>query len=110
MHIAVFEARWDSEELMAAAPSDCGQAATKDADEKSSAWTGRYPHKDGTYIYGAKRSYHINHCMSRFQTVVTAVIANPQQIGGIGVEVQLPDFSKAEQGYLKIQYSQAMSK
>ena len=44
----------------------------------------------------------VNHCMSRYQTVVTGVIANGQQIDGIAVEVQLPDFSEAERGYLRM--------
>ncbi len=40
--------------------------------------------------------------MSRFQTVITAVIANPQQIDGIAVEVQNPDLREAERGYLQM--------
>jgi hypothetical protein len=60
-------------------------------------------HEAGFEIYGVKRSYdYVNRCMSRFQTVVTAVMANLQEIDGIAVEVQLPDFSKAERGYLKM--------
>jgi hypothetical protein len=34
--------------------------------------------------------------------VVTGVIANRHQIDGIAVEVQLPDFSEAERGYLRM--------
>ena len=40
--------------------------------------------------------------MSRYQTVVTGVIANRPQIDGIALEVQLPDFSEAERGYLRM--------
>jgi len=40
--------------------------------------------------------------MSRYQTVVTAVVANSQQIDGIAVEVQMPDFSAAEREYLRM--------
>jgi hypothetical protein len=61
MQAAVFEAGWDSEELMRQ-----------------------------------------HRCMSCFQTVVTAVVAHLQQIDGVAVEVQLPDFSKAERGYLQM--------
>lgn len=50
-----------------------------------------------------KRAYdYVNHCISRYQTVVTAVVANPQQIDGIAVEVQMPDFSAAEREYLRM--------
>jgi hypothetical protein len=36
----------------------------------------------------------------RFQTVVTATIANRELVDGIGVEVQLPNFAEAELEYL----------
>src|SRR3712207_640227 len=39
--------------------------------------------------------------MGRFQTVVTAVIANRQLIDGIDVRIQLPDVCKEEEAYLK---------
>ena len=39
--------------------------------------------------------------MGRFQTTVTAVIANRQLIDGIGVQIQEPDVSKEEETYLK---------
>src|SRR5262245_23152290 len=39
--------------------------------------------------------------MGRFQTTVTAVIANRQLIDGIGVQIQEPDVSKEEEAYLK---------
>jgi hypothetical protein len=54
-------------------------------------------HEEGLHIDGVKRAYdYVNHCMSNYQTVVTATIANPQQLDGIAVEVQLPDFKAAE--------------
>ena len=40
--------------------------------------------------------------MRRYQTVVTGVIANRYPIDGIAVEVQVPDFSEAERGYLRM--------
>jgi len=39
--------------------------------------------------------------MARFQTTVTAVIANRQLIDGIGVQIQEPDVCKEEETYLK---------
>lgn len=52
-------------------------------------------HEDGFHIYGVKRAYdYVEHCVSHFQTVATAVIANPQQSDGIGVEVQLPEWAR----------------
>ncbi|WP_445925961.1 hypothetical protein [Leptodesmis sp.] len=60
-------------------------------------------HEDGIDIYGTKRSSdYVNCCMSGFQTVVTVVTANPQQIDGLAVEVQILNFSEAERGYLKM--------
>lgn len=38
--------------------------------------------------------------MARFQTTVTAVLANRQLIDGIGVQIQEPDVSKEEGVYL----------
>jgi len=39
--------------------------------------------------------------MARFQTTVTAVIANRQIIDGIDVRIQEPNHSKEEETYLK---------
>lgn len=103
MHAAVFEAGWDSERLMQQHRVIVGQEHQGRGREIISLdWTLSH-HEDGIDIYGTKRSYdYVNRCMSRFQTVVTAVIANPQQIDGIAAEVQIPDFSEAERGYLKM--------
>lgn len=103
MHAAVFEAGWDSEQLMQRHREVVGQRHQGRGREVISLdWTLAH-HEDGFEIYGVKRSYdYVNHCMSRFQTVVTAVVANPQAIDGLAVEVQLPNFTQAEQGYLKM--------
>ena len=39
--------------------------------------------------------------MARFQTTVTAVIANRQLIDGIDLQIQVPSVSKEEATYLK---------
>ena len=103
MHAAVFEAGWESEQLMQRHRDIVGKRHQGQGREVISLdWTLSH-HEDGFEIYGVKRAYdYVNHCMSRFQTVVTAVIANPEQIDGIAAEVQIPDFSEAERGYLKM--------
>jgi hypothetical protein len=103
MHAAVFEAGWESEGLMQQHRAIVGkQHQGRGREIISLDWTLSH-HEEGFNIYGVKRSYdYVNHCMSRFQTVVTAVIANPKQIDGIAVEVQMPDLSEAERGYLKM--------
>jgi hypothetical protein len=103
MHAAVFEASWDSEQLMEQHRSLVGKRHQGRGREVISLdWTLAH-HEEGLAIYGVKRSYdYVNHCMSRFQTVITAVVANPQQMDGLAVEVQLPDFSEAERGYLRM--------
>ncbi|MDV2994842.1 MAG: hypothetical protein N4J56_004496 [Chroococcidiopsis sp. SAG 2025] len=103
MHAAVFEAGWDSERLMARHRELMGkQHQGKGREVISLDWTLSH-HEFGAEIFGVKRAYdYVNHCMSRYQTVVTAVIANPQQIDGVAVEVQLPDYSEAERAYLKM--------
>ncbi len=103
MHAAVFEAGWDSEALMQQHRAVVGKRHQGRGREVISLdWTLLH-HEDGFEIYGVKRSYdYVNHCMSRFQTVVTAVIANAEQIDGMAVEVQMPDFREAERGSLKM--------
>ncbi len=103
MHEAVFESGWDSEGLMQRHRQLVGSQHRGQGREIISLdWT-LVHHEEGKHIYGVKRAYdYVNHCMSRYQTVVTGVIANGQQIDGIAVEVQLPDFSEAERGYLRM--------
>jgi len=103
MHAAVFEAGWDSEQLMAQHRAVVGQRHHGRGREVISLdWTLAH-HETGRAIYGVKRSYdYVNHCISRFQTVITAVVANAQHLDGVAVEVQLPDFREAERGYLKM--------
>lgn len=103
MHEAVFESGWDSESLMQRHRQLVGsQHRGRGREIISLDWTLAH-HEEGEHIYGVKRAYdYVNHCMSRYQTVVTGVIANRHQIDGIAVEVQLPDFSEAERGYLRM--------
>jgi hypothetical protein len=98
MHAAVFEAGWDSEQWMQRHREVVGQRHQGRGREVISLdWTLSH-HEAGDKVYGVKRSDdYVNHSMSRFQTVITAVVANPQQMDGLAVEVQ------AERGYLKME-------
>jgi hypothetical protein len=103
MHSAMFEAGWDSQELMTQHRQIVGkQHQGKGREVISLDWT-RSHHEEGLHIYGVKRAYdYVNHYISNYQTVVTATIANPQQLYGIATEVQLPDFKAAEKKYLQM--------
>jgi hypothetical protein len=102
MHEAVFEAGWEAEELLprhrtliAPEHRGCGREVI------SLDWT-LVHHERGPHIYGVTRSYdYVERRMGRFQTTVTAVIANRQLIDGIDVRIQEPDVSKEEEEYLK---------
>ena len=103
MHSAVFEAGWSSEKLMTQHREIVGKKHRGVGREIISLdWTLSH-HEYGLEIYGVNRSYdYVNRCMSNYQTVVTATIANREQIDGIAAEVQLPDFSKEEKKYLQM--------
>ncbi len=50
-----------------------------------------------------KKAYdYVEKRMSRYQTVVTAAIANRDLIDGLEVRVQTPDYSEQEKAYLKM--------
>jgi hypothetical protein len=103
MHAAVFEAGWDSEELLprhraviAGEHRGCGLEVI-DLD-----WT--YVHHDrGPEIYATKRAYdHVEGRMSTYQTLVTAVVANADRVDGLALEVQFPNYQAEELGYLNM--------
>jgi hypothetical protein len=102
MHEAVFEAEWDAEELLPRhrrliAP----EHRNRGREVISLDWT-LVHHERGPEIYGVSKSYdYVERRMARFQTTVTAVIANRQLIDGIGVQIQDPDVCKEEEAYLK---------
>jgi hypothetical protein len=102
MHEAVFEAGWNAEDLL---PRHRALIAPEHRDRGreviSLDWT-LVHHERGPHIYGTTKSYdYVDRRMTRFQTTVTAVIANRQLIDGIGVQIQEPDVSKEEEAYLK---------
>jgi len=102
MHEAVFDAGWAAEELL---PRHRALIAPEHRNRGreviSLDWT-LVHHERGPHIYGVTKSYdYVERRMGRFQTTVTAVIANRQLIDGIGVQIQEPDVSKEEETYLK---------
>jgi hypothetical protein len=102
MHEAVFEAEWKAEELL---PRHRARIAPEHRNRGreviSLDWT-LVHHERGPHIYGTTKSYdYVERRMARFQTTVTAVIANRQLIDGIGVQIQEPDICKEEEVYLQ---------
>jgi hypothetical protein len=102
MHAAVFEAQWDAEALMprhrAVVAQDHGR---RGREVISLDWTLAH-HEWGPKIYGVTKSYdYVERRMARFQTVVTAVVANRALVDGIEVRVQTPNVCEAEEDYLR---------
>ena len=108
MHEAVFEAGWDRAELMR---QHRGRVALKHRrrgrEVLSLDWTLSH-HERGPEIYAAKRAYdYVEGCMSRYQTVLTAAIANRERLDGVAVEVQYPNYQKEELAYLEMSAKQS---
>ncbi|NJL55728.1 hypothetical protein HC928_11355 [bacterium] len=103
MHEAVFEAGWSREPLMQVhrqtiAPQYQGRGRVVISVD----WTFAY-HPYSEQIYGAKEAYdYVNRRWSRYQTVVTAAVANPHRVDGLAVAVQQPNYQKEELAYLQM--------
>lgn len=102
MHEAVFEAGWDAEGLMGKHREVVGKDHQGRGREVVSLdWTLGH-HDRGPEIFGVKKAWeYVEGRMGRYQTVVTAVVANRELIDGVGIEVQVPDFREEEMGYLE---------
>lgn len=102
MHAAVFAAQWDAEALMPRHRAVVAQEHGRRGREIISLdWT-RAHHEGGPKIYGVTKSYdYVERRMARFQTVVTAVIANRALVDGIEVRVQASNVREAEEEYLR---------
>jgi hypothetical protein len=102
MHEAVFEAGWEAEQLLPRHRALIAPEHQKRGREVISLdWT-LVHHERGPHIYGTTKSYdYVERRMGRFQTVVTAVIANRQLIDGIDLQIQEPSVGKEEEAYLK---------
>ena len=102
MHAVVFEAQWDAEALMPRHRAVVAQDHGRQGREVISLeWTLAH-HEWGPKIYGVTKSYDYGERrMARFQTVVTAVVANRALVDGIEVRVQEPSVRAAEEAYLQ---------
>ena len=102
MHEAIFEAGWDSQALIQrhraiVAPDHRGRGR----EVISVDWTLAH-HERGPRIFGVDLAYDdVEKRTTRFQTVVTAVIANRYGIDGLEVIVQDPKALKEEVAYLE---------
>ncbi len=103
MHNAVFEADWQREKWMPRHRQKVSREHKgKGREIISIDWTLSH-HDRGAKIYGVKKAYdYTQRKTSRYQTVMTASIANRELIDGISVEVQYPNYEKEELGYLNM--------
>ncbi len=103
MHHAVFEAEWDSEGIMPKHREIVASEHKGRGEEVISLdWTLSH-HEKGKKIYGVKKLYdYVEGKMSRYQTIVTATIANREVIDGIELVVQEPSYEQEELNYLKM--------
>ena len=102
MHEAVFEAGWASEELMPHHRKVVSRDHRGRGREVISLdWTFAH-HDKGPHIWGTSSAW--DYTMSRhgrYQTVMTAAVANRELIDGIEVKVQTPKVHEKELAYLK---------
>ena len=102
MHQAVFEAGWESDELMPHHRGLLGEKYKgKGRHTISLDWTHSH-HDRGPNIFGVKKSY--DYTQGRyglFQTVLTATVANSNRQDGVEIEVQKPAALAKEKAYLK---------
>jgi hypothetical protein len=102
MHEAVFEAGWDSHALIQRHRTQVAHDHRGRGREVISLdWTLAH-HERGPRIFGIDLAYdYVKRRTTRFQTVVTAVIANRHVIDGLEVVVQEPKSLKEEMAYLE---------
>jgi hypothetical protein len=102
MHEAVFEAGWDAEALMPRHREVvAGAHRGRGREVISLDWTYAH-HERGLRMWGVKKAWdHVDHRLARYQTVVTAVVANRGRLDGIEVVVQQPARHEEEMAYLQ---------
>jgi DDE superfamily endonuclease len=102
MHEAIFEAGWESGELIK--QHRCEVAKDYQAEGRkviSVDWTLSH-HERGPEIYGVTKAYdYVAGRTARFQTLITAVVSNRELIDGLEIIAQDPKDLKAEAAYLK---------
>src|SRR5512143_276952 len=103
MQAAVFEAGGDSDELMRRHREVvAGAHRGRGLEVIALDWTYVH-HERGPAIYAVKRAYDpVEGRLSRYQTVVTVVVANTEYLDGVAVEVQCPNYQTEELAYLQM--------
>jgi hypothetical protein len=103
MHAAVFEAGWDSDALMGRHRAViAGTHRGRGLEVIALDWTYGH-HERGPALYAVKRAYEqVEGRLSRYQTVVTAVVAHTEYLDGVAVEVQCPNYQTEELAYLQM--------
>jgi len=100
MHEAVFEAAWDSQALIQRHRATVGPDHRGRGHEVLSVDGTLAHHERGPHIFGVDLAYDdVQKRTPRFQTVVTAVIANRHVIDGVEAVVQDPKALKEEVAY-----------
>jgi len=100
MHEAVFEAAWDSQALIQRHRATVGPDHRGRGHEVLSVDGTLAHHERGPHIFGVDLAYDdVQKRTTRFQTVVTAVIANRHVIDGVEAVVQDPKALKEEVAY-----------
>jgi len=102
MHASLFESGWEQEALGVCHREQVGLRHRNGGREVLSLdWTYGH-HERGSHIYGVKHRYdHVQKRPSRYQILLTAVLANRERIDGLDVMVQAPLFEQEELGYLQ---------
>ncbi len=103
MHAGVFESPWEWQEVMSRHRQQVSQQyEPKERMVISLDWTLGH-HERGKQIYGVKRQYdYVDNCMSSYQTILTAVVANRVRQDGVCVTVQAAKWEAEELEYLKM--------
>jgi hypothetical protein len=103
MHEAVFESGWDRADLMVQHRATVSQQQQGQGPQVISIDWSFAHHERSEQIYGVKRSYdYVEKWMSRYQTVMTAAVANRRRVDGLAVEVQFPNYEAEEKAYLEM--------
>ena len=101
MHAGVFESAWSWEEMMVCHRREVsGYYQQRERLGISLDWTFGH-HERGKQMFGVKRQYdYVDHRMSCYQTILSAVVANRERQDGVGVSVQAAKWEAEELEYL----------
>jgi hypothetical protein len=99
-HAAVFEAGGEAEALLSRHRAVvAGAHRGRGREVTSLAWTSAH-HERGRKMWAVHQAWdHVEHRLTSYQTVVTAVVAHRGRLDGIEVVVQQPDRHAAERAY-----------